>query len=224
MGGAEEDPSEGKGIPMKSRTILVLAVAVCVSTVGLAWADVPPVPPPERSAESSLSSLVDRVALFEVLVITESTLPTDLKSAVDAQKTAASVLFDAVGEHGDRYPDAANRQAQHYLQGEISRMFVADIRTWNPPPPDGWPGDEDAIREYRELIDELKIELAEPYEAKMRALYEHVLEIAGESGVESEWVGKAKERLAALPEPVEPGAPAPGEPGAPAPGEPAAAE
>ena len=137
-----------------------------------------------------------RIAEYDEIRLPNSNDQEDLKPVLDLKQEMALSISDDALAFIARYPDFDHIMACLFIMADLYRKYADMIYAYDPPMPPGWDrNDEEMVIQFEELVEEIKIELAEPKEIKAIELFETVLTRAQEMKQNSPWVEKAREAL-----------------------------
>ncbi len=146
-------------------------------------------------AERAFPTLLARIDEYDEIRLPNTQDQEKLKPVLDEKKAMAQDISAEATEFLNTYPDFDHIMACLFIMADLYRKFADMIYAWDPPIPAAWRGDEDAELDFIDLIDEIKIDLAEPQEMKAIELFEVVLARARELKQNSPWVERAREAL-----------------------------
>jgi len=121
----------------------------------------------------------------------------DLAPVLEEKKEMAKVIQEEASTFMATYPDFDHIMACLYIKASVIQKYAEMIYAWDPPYDRKifGPKTEDSMFEFNDIVDEMKLELAEPFEIEAVKLFEMVLAKAREMKKNSPWVDKAREAL-----------------------------
>ena len=146
-------------------------------------------------AARAFPTLLARIDEYDALRLPNTQDQDKLKPVLAEKEEMARAISAEATEFLNTYPDFDHIMACLYIMADLYRKFADMIYAYDPPIPAAWRGDEDAEADFTDLIDEIKIDLAEPQEMKAIELFEVVLQRARELKQNSPWVEQARQAL-----------------------------
>ena len=144
---------------------------------------------------AAFPTLLARIDEYDEIRLPNTQDQEKLQPVLAEKEAVAQTISLEANAFIQKYPDFDHIMACLFIMADLYRKYADMIYAYDPPAPSWTRGDEDAQFEFEELIEEIKIELAEPREIKAIELFEIVLQRAREMKQNSPWVEKARQAL-----------------------------